>query len=181
VRTGTYAVGVNVTSDGETVLAASTLANESYPAEYALGDADAALLAGLSTVTEGRGEIAPDQAWDAEGLTAGFRNLALAGPFLLIAALLWPIAVALSRLSMRGATLAGAAAGMATARRRVRAALPRLASDPHHAPTTTAAPRKQVAKPSAKPPVKQTAAVNELLAAKRARRSGVDAEESTSE
>ena len=177
VRTGTYAVGVNVTADGETVLAASTLANESYPPEYALGESDAALMDGLSKATDGRGEIEPGQAWDTSGLKAGFRNLALAGPFLLLAALLWPLAVALSRLSLRGATLAGAAAGMATARRRVREAMPRLASDPNNAPATPAARKpatQQVDRPTGKAPAKQTAAVNELLAAKRARRGGGD-------
>ena len=179
VRTGTYAVGVNVTANGETVLAASTLANESYPAEYALGESDAALMDGLSQATGGRGEIEPKDAWETSGLKAGFRNLALAGPFLLLAALLWPLAVALSRLSMRGATLAGAAAGMATARRRVRAAMPRLNSDPDNAPAPTGAARKPVAKATgarpAKPANKQTSAVNELLAAKRARRGDDDA------
>jgi len=182
LRAGTYAVGVNVTNDGETILAASTLANESYPAEYAVGESDAALLAGLSTTTEGRGEIEPERAWDTAGLTAGFRNVALAGPFLLLAALLWPIAVALSRLSLRGATLAGAAAGLATARQRVRASIPRLASDPNNAPAGPASrPRRTAAQPrkSAKPAGKQTASVNELLAKKRARQSGD--EQTTSE
>ena len=182
LRAGTYAVGVNVTDNGETVLAASTLANESYPAEYALGESDPALMDGLSSLTDGRCEIQPDQAWDSAGLTAGFRNLALAGPFLLLAALLWPLAVALSRLSMRGATLAGAAAGLATARRRMRASMPRLSSDPHNAPAPTASrPRRVAAQPSshAKPTSKQTASVNELLAKKRARQSGD--EQSTSD
>ncbi|CAN5459664.1 hypothetical protein BH10ACT2_BH10ACT2_04060 [soil metagenome] len=175
LRAGTYAVGVNVTDDGETILAASTLANESYPAEYALGDSDAALLTGLSSATNGRGEIEPAQSWDAAGLTAGFRNVALAGPFLVFAALLWPLAVALSRLSMRGATMAGAAAGLATARRRVRASMPRLASDPNNAPAATARPRRPAPPPGSNATTsKQTTAVNELLAKKRARQRGDD-------
>ncbi|MDO8363528.1 MAG: VWA domain-containing protein [Actinomycetota bacterium] len=134
-RSGTYAVGVNVTDDGETVLASSTLASESYPAEYAPGESDGALMTRLSQATEGRGEIQPAQAWDAAGLAAGYRRLALALPFLIAAAILWPIAVTLSRLSVRGATVAGARTGLATARRRLRAALPRLGSlDPDNAP-----------------------------------------------
>jgi uncharacterized membrane protein len=134
-RNGTYAVGVNVTSQGQTVLAASTLASESYPAEYAPGTTNATLMAQLSTVSGGRGEITPTAAFDTAGLRAGFTRLALVGPFLLLAALLWPIAVALSRLSLRGATIAGARAGMASATRRVRTSLPRLgAPDPSNLP-----------------------------------------------
>ncbi len=184
-RTGTYAVGVNVTKDGRTVLASSTLASESYPAEYSPGQSDNELMARLSTESGGRGEIQPTQAWDTEGLTSGFRRLALAGPFLLLAALLWPLAVALSRLSLRGATVAGARSGLATAGRRVRTSLPRLGSlDPHHAPVERRAGTPPSTPTSTRPPTgdapdavsatkpaqgKQTAAVNELLARKRAR------------
>jgi hypothetical protein len=184
-RSGTYAVGVNVTSEGETVLASSTLASESYPAEYAPGASDDALMARVSSESGGRGEITAEQAWDRDGLAAGFRRLALAGPFLLFAALLWPIAVALSRLSLRGATVAGARSGVAAAGRRLRGAVPRLgAPDPDNAPApSTAAPRSKPTTPRAAPPTtkadgsavgKQTAAVNELLAKKRARQSGGD-------
>ena len=186
-RSGTYAVGVNVTADGKTVLAGSTLASESYPAEYAPGASDAALMERLSVESGGRGEITAAQAWDSEGLSAGFRLLALAGPFLLFAAFLWPIAVALSRLSLRGATIAGARSGLGTAGRRVRSALPRLGSmDPDNAPTRrTAEPvRPDAGKRTTTPSTrsdgasvgKQTAAVNELLAQKRARQAGVDDE-----
>jgi len=193
-RSGTYAVGVNVTKDGETVLAGSTLASESYPAEYAPGQSDAALLDRLSTTTGGRGEIEPTQAWDTSGLTAGFRRLALTGPFLLIAALLWPLAVALSRLSVRGATVAGARSGLVNTGRKLRSHLPRVgAMDPHHSPTPTASTKQPK---GASPPVagdgtspasrtggtpvgKQTAAVNELLAKKRARQQGGDGEPPT--
>ena len=192
-RTGTYAVGVHVTSDGETVLASSTLASESYPAEYSPGQADAALMNRISITTGGRGAISPDQSWDAEGLSAGLRRVALAGPFLLLAALLWPLAVALSRLSLRGATAAGARAGASNVLRRARRALPRLGSlDPHHTDSTPkgsglssparpaasappSAPAALAARPGGKEPAgKQTAAVNELLARKRARQQGDD-------
>ncbi|MGB8858152.1 MAG: VWA domain-containing protein [Ilumatobacteraceae bacterium] len=185
-RSGTYAVGVNVTSDGATVLASSTLASESYPAEYSPGESDGALMARLSTETNGRGEIGAGEAWDGNGLTAGFRRLALAGPFLLLAALLWPLAVALSRLSLRGATVAGAKGGLATTGRRLRRALPRLGSpDPDNAPaprpgrvSPTTPPAQRPSPPTTKPDGsavgKQTAAVNELLAKKRARQAGGD-------
>ena len=175
------------------MLASSTLASESYPAEYSPGEADAALMTRISTTTGGRGAIAPEQSWDTEGLAAGVRRVALAGPFLLLAALLWPLAVALSRLSLRGATAAGARAGASNAVRRLRDSLPRLGSlDPHHtdsSPTLTRKvappPTKGDPPPSASPSPspraggreaagKQTAAVNELLARKRARQQGDD-------
>lgn len=133
-RAGTYAVGTRVDAGGETVLASSTLANDSYPAEFAPGAADANTLARLASLTGGRADITPEQAFDTAGLRAGSRPVALAGLFLLLAALLWPIAVALSRLSVRGATVAGARAGLAGAFGRVRAALPRMgAPDPTEA------------------------------------------------
>ena len=200
-RNGTYAVGVNVTADGTTVLASSTLASESYPAEYAPGDADASLMDQLSTISGGRGEIEPTAAFDTAGLRAGSTRMALVGPFLLLAALLWPIAVALSRLSLRGATVAGARSVLSTAGRRVRASLPRLvAPDPSNTPTrrpptARSAPARSVpvqsapaqpapamsepapapppARPApAKPAAGQTATVNELLARKRQRQQG---------
>ena len=129
-RSGTYAVGVNVTSGGDTVLATSTLASESYPAEYAPGESDAALLARISALANGRGEISPVQAFDSDGLVAGYRRLMLAGPFLLLASLLWPVAILLSRLSIRGATVAGARAGVSRIGRRLKATLPSIAHDP---------------------------------------------------
>ncbi len=193
-RSGTYAVGVNVTADGATVLAGSTLASESYPAEYSPGNSDAALLARVSAAANGRGEIQPADAWSTDGLTAGFRRMALLGPLLLLAALLWPLAVALSRLSVRGATVAGATRGLATTGRRLRASLPRLGvADPHHTPTPgAAAPTSKPATtattpttptdraPTTKATGTQTAAVNELLARKRARQSGSSGEDDAS-
>ncbi len=184
-RSGTYAVGVNITADGGTVLASSTIANESYPAEYAPGSADAPLLAKLSTASGGRGEVTPSQVFDTGTLRAGFRSLELAGPFLLAAALLWPLAVGLSRLSLRGATLTGARAGLGTARRRVRASLPRLGADPTNAPNPAVSRRtepnsttgKATSNPAPKPAAKaasssapsSSATMSELLARKRAR------------
>ncbi len=191
-RDGTYAVGVNITEDGETVLAANTLASASYPAEYEPGTSDNTLMLRASEATGGRGEILPVQAWEGTGLTAGSRLLSLTLPFLLAAALLWPIAVALSRLSLRGATAAGARAGLATAGRRVRDLLPRLGTeDPHHAappPTSGSAPPAHARRdppaaprPGGRPAGQQTAAVNELLARKRARQQGPDDDAPTSE
>ena len=188
-RDGTYAVGVNITAGGETVLAANTLASNSYPAEYAPGASDGDLLLRASTATGGRGEIEALQAWDTGGLHAGSRVWELTLPFLLLAAFLWPIAVALSRLSLRGATVQGAREGLAATRRRMRAALPRLGTtDPDNAPAPRPATARRAQQPDAPPPAaapgrtappaaarakgQQTAAVNELLARKRARQGG---------
>lgn len=188
-RDGTYAMGVNVTAGGETVLAANTLASNSYPAEYMPGASDGDLLLRASTATGGRGEIEAAQAWDTDGLHAGSRVWELTLPFLLLAAFLWPIAVALSRLSLRGATVQGAREGLAATRRRMRAALPRLGTtDPDNAPAPRPATGRRAQQPDAPPPAaaprrtapvaasrskgQQTAAVNELLARKRARQGG---------
>lgn len=172
-RAGTYAVGTRVDADGSTVLASSTLASDSYPAEFAPGSADATALARLATTTSGRAEILPEQAFDTDGLRSGSRPFALAGPLLLLAALLWPLAVALSRLSVRGATVAGARAGALATTKRIRAALPRLGTPD---PSETLAPRPPPPEPETrspgKAPVKESApeTVQELLARKRARR-----------
>jgi Mg-chelatase subunit ChlD len=138
-RPGTYAVGVVVDADGETVLSSSTLASESYPAEFAPGTADAALMSRISQEAGGRGEIEPSRAWDRQGLQAGVRRIALAGPFILLAALLFPLAVVLSRLSIRGATVAGARAGVGRFGQRLRRLLPSLGvADPDNAPAPAA-------------------------------------------
>ena len=85
----------------------STIATLSYAPEYEPGEPDEEALAGLSATTDGRGAIDPAQAFDVAGLEPGRARIALAGWLLLAAALLWPFAVALSRLALRGA---GAAA-----------------------------------------------------------------------
>jgi len=108
-QAGTYAVGATVSASGTgagssaTVLSASTLASQSYAAEYQPGEPDAAALARVAATTGGRNEIRPAQAFDASDLAAGRSRIALAGWLLFAAALLWPVAVALSRLALRGA------------------------------------------------------------------------------
>ncbi|MGH9243680.1 MAG: VWA domain-containing protein [Acidimicrobiales bacterium] len=102
---GTYAVGVSVRApDGQTLLG-STLATQSYAPEYEPGVPDEQALTQLSDATEGRGAISPAQAFDAGGLRPGRARIPLAGWFLLTAALLFPIAVAVSRLALRGAVV----------------------------------------------------------------------------
>lgn len=93
-------MGVSVEGvDGETAIL-STLATRSFAAEYLPGDPDTELMAGLSAATGGRGEIEPSQAFDAEGLEAGVTERHLRWWFLLAAALLWPVDVALRRLRL---------------------------------------------------------------------------------
>lgn len=97
---GTYAVGVSVTgAEGETVVL-SALATRSFAAEYLPGDANAELMASISAGTGGRGEISAAQAFDEEGLEEGVIERYFRWWFLLTAALLWPIDVALRRLRL---------------------------------------------------------------------------------
>jgi len=183
-RQGTYAVSAVVTDrGGETVLSSSTLAANSYPAEYVPGPADAELLATVAERTGGRAEIDPLDAWTRAGLAAGTRVVSLQPWLLLAAALLWPIAVILSRLSLRGATVAGARSGLGTAAGKVRDLLPTLGGrDPGTAPATpakrpsppaptstpTSAPKDEPAsEPATSAP---TSTVGDLLGAKRERR-----------
>jgi hypothetical protein len=70
----------------------------------------------VSELTSGRGEIKVEQAFDRDGSRAGHKRFPIARWLLLAAALLWPLAVALSRLALRGAVTsrvqyAGASAG----------------------------------------------------------------------
>ncbi len=145
-RSGSYAVGAVVADeDGTAVLSSSTIASNSYPAEFAPGEADADAMVRLATATGGRADVAPGDVWDADGLAAGTRLVRLLGPLLLLAALLFPLAVVLSRISLRGATAAGARAGIATAAgtlgRRARGLVPRLgALDPTERPTPPRSP-----------------------------------------
>ncbi len=97
---GTYAVGVSVErADGETAVL-STIASRSFAVEYLPGDPDSGLLAGISSATGGRGEITAEQAFDPEGLEPGVSKQRYRWWFLLVAALLWPLDVALRRLQI---------------------------------------------------------------------------------
>lgn len=97
---GIYAVGVRVDrADGESVVL-STLATRSFAAEYLPGESDTDLMASVSSATDGRGEIEASQAFDAEGLESGVTERHFRWWFLLIAALLWPLDVALRRLRL---------------------------------------------------------------------------------
>ncbi|MFQ5523548.1 MAG: VWA domain-containing protein [Acidimicrobiia bacterium] len=95
-ESGTYAVGVSV---NETSVLSAT-ASRSFAAEFLPGPPDSALLEGISTATGGRGEIVASQAFDAEGLEVGVTERSYRWWFLLAAALLWPLDVALRRLRL---------------------------------------------------------------------------------
>ena len=97
---GTYAVGVSFDrGDGQSAIM-SAIASRSFAAEYLPGDPDPDLMAGISAATGGRGEITPLQAFDPEGLVAGVSARSFRWWFLLAAALLWPLDVALRRLRL---------------------------------------------------------------------------------
>jgi Mg-chelatase subunit ChlD len=97
---GTYAVGVSVeTGDSQTAVL-SALATRSFAAEYLPGEPDADLMASISSSTGGRGDIEAAAAFDPEGLEAGVTEKQYRWWFLLVAALLWPIDVALRRLRL---------------------------------------------------------------------------------
>jgi Ca-activated chloride channel family protein len=103
---GSYAVVATVTDSesgsADPVAGGTALASLSYSAEYEPGQADPALLARVSDRTGGQGEIGPGGVFDRSGLRPGRTRLTLAGWLLLAAALLWPVAVAVSRLALRG-------------------------------------------------------------------------------
>ena len=125
-RAGTYAVGVEVLDGTRPVLSSTGLASESYAAEFRPGPPDESLLARLSTATGGQGAIPGDAVFAGDGLTDGVRRFGLQGPFLLAAALLWPLAIVLSRLTLRRPTAAAVWNGVSGQARRVRSAMPSL-------------------------------------------------------
>ncbi|MEZ5216650.1 MAG: glutamine amidotransferase [Ilumatobacteraceae bacterium] len=173
-RDGAYAVGAVVEAGGETVLSSSAIANRSYPVEYQPGPADEELLRRISTRSGGRGAVEPAAVFDRAGLRAGTRRFDLRGPLLLLAALLFPIAVALSRLSLRGASVQGAATGLRAAAKSAARKVPSiLPADPDNAPTPARSPDRPRRGPvSPAPPPAGT--VGDLLAKKRAREQGPD-------
>lgn len=97
---GAYTAGVTVDVAGE-VSDLTALATQSYAAEYRPGATDAAALLDVSRRSGGRGAIDPDDAFAEATLTEGRGRFPLAGGLLLLAALLWPIDVALRRLTLR--------------------------------------------------------------------------------
>lgn len=101
-QAGVYAVGVVVTNPDGTSTTLSALASHSYPGEYRAGGSDARTLIDVSRRSGGRGEIVPAEVFAAEGLAVGRGRVPLAAIALALAALLWPIDVALRRLNLHG-------------------------------------------------------------------------------
>lgn len=199
-RSGTYAVSAVVGDRaGEQLLAASNLVSNSYPAEFAPGSSDRATLERIAIATGGRLDPTPAAVWERAGLAEAHRPVEILGLLLLAAALLWPLAVVLSRLSLRGASLAGATAatgarlrslGATTARRdaenlpgvrRPRPPspdAPPLSDSPPTGPKPAASSMPTAPKPAAPSPAQAdstgaaTSTVGGLLAGKRRRQDG---------
>jgi von Willebrand factor type A domain/Putative glutamine amidotransferase len=129
---GSYAVAASVSSsrDNADASTSSALASLSYSPEYSPGAADPPLLRRVSELTGGRGEIKAEDAFDPTGLSSGRSRVPLARWFLLLAALLWPLAVALSRLVLRGRVTTQLAYASATATWWLRTHAPSLPSLP---------------------------------------------------
>jgi Mg-chelatase subunit ChlD len=100
---GSFSVGAAVSGPDGVVVQGTAVASQSFSEEYEPGEADAGPLQSISDATHGRGAIKPAQAFDTADLRAGRSRTPLAGWFLVAAALLWPMAVALSRLALWGA------------------------------------------------------------------------------
>jgi hypothetical protein len=97
---GTYAVGVTFDrGDGESAIM-SAIASRSFAAEHLPGPPDPGLMESISAATGGRGEITSQQAFDSEGLEEGVSDQSFRWWFLLAAAMLWPLDVALRRLRL---------------------------------------------------------------------------------
>lgn len=101
---GAYAVGVSVDRGDGKIAVMSAIASRSFAAEYLPGDADPELLASISSITGGRGEITEKQAFDPDGLAPGVTERTYRWWFLLAAALIWPLDVAARRLRLSRTT-----------------------------------------------------------------------------
>ncbi|MDQ3542839.1 MAG: hypothetical protein M3431_03085, partial [Actinomycetota bacterium] len=164
------------------------------------GRPDAAFMTRVANTTGGRTDVTSENVWDSAGLDAGSRTLNLLPLLLLAACLLWPIAVILSRISVRGATTAGAKHGLGNVGRGLRDLFPKIGGkDPEIVGVRRPAPGRaepvETAEPTpererepvaarAGPPAKQAATatkpaaaastLNDLLAKKRERRKPSD-------
>jgi hypothetical protein len=117
-RAGTYAVGAEVRSSGGAVLTqVRALVSQSYPPEYQQGPPATDTLLRISKLSGGRGNIEPAKAFEAAGLPAGHGNRSVAVWLLLLAALLWPIDVALRRIALGGTGVVAMRNAFAKARR----------------------------------------------------------------
>lgn len=162
---GSYAIGALVVEPGRTI-SLSTLATQSYAAEFLPGEPDALALERVSKLSGGRGSITPARAFDPEGLPDGIARIALAGLFLLLAALLWPLDVALRRLSLHGTGIVAAKRAPKSAAAWLRARIPSRPGTEPTAPAAPPQPPKRPRKPP-KPEAAPPATVGRLLDRKR--------------
>jgi hypothetical protein len=161
---GSYGVGVVVNGAGGPLMSASTVAVQSYSAEYSLGSSDPALLDRVSELSGGRGAIEAAAAFDVAELPAGHGRIPLAGWMLLAAALLWPVAVALSRVALHGSGAAALRTGRRRVAERVRSHIPARPGHERPAPAPRPAKGKRVAVP---PPAAPPPTLERLLKKKR--------------
>jgi Mg-chelatase subunit ChlD len=186
---GSYAVAGAVTdAAGAQIAGGTALANVSYSAEYEPGEPDSALLARVSEVTGGRGEIEAADAFDPDDLAAGRSRVPLAGWFLLAAALAWPVAVAVSRLALSGSVARSVSSLRSGTLVWVRGRLPGLPGRPPAPPARPGgqgpSPRGDGTRPPTperrpeeqpRPEAKPSEGLGALLASQRRRRGVVDA------
>ena len=159
---GTYAIGGAVSSDDETVWSGIGLTTRSYPAEYAptpLGDD---LMTRLANLTGGRTDPLAVEVFDPTNTVAGSSRIDLAKWLLLLSLLLWPIAVAVSRLAWKQGVLAvGANRASSTVRqlqeRVPKMGTPKLPTDPS-APSGPTPPREPIIAAPSKPAARPSAA-----------------------
>ncbi len=97
---GIYAVGSSVGS-GDATINGAALTSRSYSDEYRIGAADPELADAVARATGGRIGIEPAAAFDRGDLIAGVSRFSLVPWLLLLAVVLWPLAVVLSRVSPR--------------------------------------------------------------------------------
>jgi hypothetical protein len=102
-RAGTYAVGAEVrNAAGGSLTQVRTLVSQSYPPEYQQGPPATDTMLRLSKLSGGRGAIEPARAFDAANLPSGHGNRSVAIWLIVLAALLWPLDVALRRIALGG-------------------------------------------------------------------------------
>ena len=99
-HSGTYVVGTSVVSADGSTTQGIALAHKSYSREYKPTIPNRALMARAAEAGGGRVDITPSAAFDDEGLTVGRLRIALAYWLIPAAALLFVLAVIMSRLNL---------------------------------------------------------------------------------
>jgi hypothetical protein len=154
-------------ADGTPTDTATALATLSYAPEFEPGDPDEAALARLAEATGGRGAIEAAQAFDEADLRAGRARTDLAPWLVLAACLLFPLAVALSRLNLRGSSVTHAGAVAWWRLRTLIPARPGREDDAPAKPKAAKPPKPERAPKEAKPEVAMPSTLGTLLDRKR--------------